>query len=67
MAKEGDIAVCQHGIVGVITKVKGSAVSGVLYTGHRKDDPSKPWQSKHPRVIGNIKDVLVPQKTERST
>jgi len=66
MAELGDIAVCQAGIRGVITKVKSSPVAGVMYYGHREDDPTKPWQSNNPKVV-EIIDEHRPTETQRTT
>lgn len=64
MAREGDIALCRKGIVGVITRVKASPVAGIMHYGYCKDDPSQNWQSKHPKVIGNIHDLSKDESTE---
>lgn len=49
--KVGDIAVCRHGIKGVITKIHTNPMSGTFYSGYQLDNPNKPWQSKYPEVI----------------
>lgn len=69
MAREGDIAICNQKQIGLIQKVKGSAVSGMMHYGIHLSASKfgQPWQSKHPQVVGNIHDLLAtlsPQTAE---
>lgn len=69
MAKEGDIAFCNQKQIGLVQRVKGSAVSGMMHYGIHlsRDKFGQPWQSKHPQVVGNIHDLLnniQPEETE---
>lgn len=60
MAREGDIAFCNQKQIGLIQRIKGSAISGMMHYGIHlsKDRYGQPWQSKHPQVVGNIHDIL---------
>lgn len=60
MSEPGAIAYCSQGHLGLIMKVKGSPVSGMMYYGIHlsKDKFGQPWESKHPQVVGNIHAVL---------
>ena len=53
----GDIAICQHGYMGVIDHITIS-MEGTKYVGMHIE-PTKmggPWESKDPKIIGNIED-----------
>ncbi len=72
MTKLGDIAICTHGHRGLITHAKGSPMSGMTYYGIHLDEHKlgNRWESKHPKVIGNIYDFLQTKKaaaSERTT
>ncbi len=59
----GDIAKCNRGYVGVITKttktetasVGETLYEGICLGGHRLGNP---WQSKSPKKIGNMDEVV---------
>lgn len=56
----GKIAVCQHGVPGLVTgsKMVRGKVSRRLYTGVSLRD-GRPWQSVNPRrVVGTIDELL---------
>ena len=51
---KGAIAYCNHNILGLITK--DAPTSQGVWKGIKLEEGSegKPWQSKHPRVVGHI-------------
>jgi len=69
MAREGDIAFCGQRQLGMITKAKGNAMSGMMFYGIHLDPLKfgRPWQAKSPQVIGNIHDILKTTSTEKET
>lgn len=60
MLNEGDIAYCCQGHLGLILRVKGSPVSGMMYYGiHLSQERfGQPWESKNPQEVGNIHVLL---------
>ena len=66
MAREGDIAFCGQRQLGMITKAKGNAMSGMMFYGIHLGTTrfGTPWQSKNPQVIGNIHDILTSADTK---
>ena len=62
----GVVAICQHGVTGLITKVCPNQLRGgkTLYKGVRLLPPSKagqPWQSVKPTVVGDMNDFVYEQ------
>ena len=53
-----EIAICKKGILGIIQEKRGDTFYGTALCDYRgRPVVNKPWQSKYPTVIANLKDL----------